>query len=137
MLKAIDILFLLVLGFIMSIIANSLGIEGGIIFVPVFVLALGLTAQEAAGISLPTMIFGLSSGSIRYVWQKRIYYKLGLVFCAATVPGAILGAWMTLFITSNSLKLLLGILVVALAILMHGKKESYGNLRHANFRGLT
>ena len=48
-------ILLLLLGFAVSIIANTLGIEGGIIFIPVFVLGLGLTAQEAAGVSLTTM----------------------------------------------------------------------------------
>jgi hypothetical protein len=101
-----------------SIIANTLGIEGGIIFIPVFVLGLGLTAQEAAGVSLTTMIFGLGSGSLAYALQKRIDYKLSLLLGDSTIPGAILGAWTTQFVSSNVLKLLFGLTLIPLAIRM-------------------
>lgn len=117
-LPIIEIVFLLLLGFAVSIVANTLGIEGGIIFIPVFVLGLGLTAQEAAGVSLTTMIFGLGSGSLAYALQKRIDYKLSLLLGSATIPGAILGAWTTQFVSSNVLKLLFGLTLIPLAIRM-------------------
>jgi len=107
----------------MSIVANALGIEGGIIFIPVFVLGLGLTAQEAAGVSLTTMIFGLGSGSLAYALQKRVDFKLGLLLGGSTVPGAILGAWTTQFVSSNVLKILFGLTLIPLAIGMIVKKS--------------
>jgi hypothetical protein len=130
MLPILEIVFLLFFGFAVSIVANTLGIEGGIIFIPVFVLGLGLTAQEAAGVSLTTMIFGLGSGSLAYALQKRIDYKLSLLLGGATVPGAILGARTTQFISSNILKLLFGLTLIPIAIRMimedRGAPESLG-----------
>jgi hypothetical protein len=128
MLPILGILFLLLLGFAVSIIANTLGIEGGIIFIPVLVLGLGLTAQEAAGVSLTTMIFGLGSGSLAYALQKRIDYKLSLLLGGSTIPGAILGAWTTQFVSSNVLKLLFGLTLIPLAIRMI--MENKGNLEN-------
>ncbi len=97
-------------------------------------LVLGLPAQEAAGVSLTTMIFGLSSGSINYARQGRIDYKLGFVLGIVTVPGAILGAWVTQFMASDVLKLLLGLLLIPLAIRMlstsnerPGPRKNVGN----------
>ncbi len=57
-------LLLTFFGFFMAILANMTGIEDGIVFVPLFILLLGLSLQEAAGVSMATMIFGLGAGSL-------------------------------------------------------------------------
>jgi uncharacterized membrane protein YfcA len=123
MLPVLEILFLLLFGFGISITANTLGIEGGIIFVPVFVLGLGLSMQDAAGISLTTMIFGLGSGSLAYALQKRIDFKLGLLLGGMTIPGAVLGAWVTQFISSEVLRILFGFVLIPIAIRMIMENE--------------
>lgn len=123
MLPVIEILFLLLLGFGTSITANTLGIEGGIIFVPTFVLGLGLSMQDAAGVSLTTMIFGLGSGSLAYALQKRIDYKLGLLLGGMTIPGAILGAWVTQYLSSRVLGVLFGFVLIPIAIRMIMENE--------------
>jgi hypothetical protein len=42
-------------------------------------------------ISLVAVFFNASSGSAAYVRQRRIDYRSGLIFAAATLPGAVLG----------------------------------------------
>ncbi len=79
----------------MAILANMTGIEGGMIFVPLFILLFGLSPQEAAGVSMATMIFGLGAGSLAYARQRRIDYRLGLSLLAVSLPGTILGALLT------------------------------------------
>lgn len=69
-------ILLTLFGVAMAIVANMLGIEGGPIFVPAFILFLGLSAQQAAGVSLVTMIFGLGAGTLAYVRHRRIDFAL-------------------------------------------------------------
>jgi uncharacterized membrane protein YfcA len=121
----LEILFLLLLGFGVSIFANTLGIEGGIIFVPVFVFGLGLPMQDAAGTTLTTMIFGLGSGSLAYALQKRIDYKVGLLLGGMAIPGAILGAWVTQFISSRVLGMLFGFVLIPIAVRMIMRDEKF------------
>ncbi len=107
----------------MAILANMTGIEGGIIFVPLFILLFGLSPPEAAGVSMATMIFGLGAGSLAYARQKRIDYRLGLTLLAVSLPGTILGALLTPYIPAKTLELLLGLLLVPLGLRMISRRE--------------
>ena len=116
-------LFLTLLGFFMAILANMTGIEGGIVFVPLFILLFGLSPQEAAGVSMATMIFGLGAGSLAYARQRRIDYRLGLSLLAVSLPGTILGALLTPYLPAKTLELLLGLLLVPLGLRMILRRE--------------
>ncbi|MHA1581732.1 MAG: sulfite exporter TauE/SafE family protein [Candidatus Baldrarchaeia archaeon] len=84
------LLFLMSLG--AGILASLVGIGGGVIFVPMFNLFMGLPIEDAIGTSMCTIIFTALSGSIYYAKEKRIDYKTGLLMEITTVPGAIVGA---------------------------------------------
>ena len=117
-------------GFFMAILANMTGIEGGMIFVPLFILLFGLSPQEAAGVSMATMVFGLGAGSLAYARQRRIDFRLGLVLLAVSVPGTIIGALLTPYLPAKTLELLLGLLLVPLGLRMIFRRE-LGKLRPA------
>ena len=110
-------------GFFMAILANMTGIEGGMIFVPLFILLFGLSPQEAAGVSMATMVFGLGAGSLAYARQGRIDYRLSLALLAVSLPGTILGALLTPYLSAKSLELLLGLLLVPLGFRMIFRRE--------------
>jgi len=84
------LLFLMSLG--AGILASLVGIGGGVIFVPMFNLFMGLPIEDAIGTSMCTIIFTSLSGSIYYAKEKRIDYKTGLLMEITTIPGAIVGA---------------------------------------------
>jgi len=75
-----------------GILASLVGIGGGVIFVPMFNLFMGLPIEDAIGTSMCTIIFTALSGSIYYAKEKRIDYKTGLLMEITTIPGAIVGA---------------------------------------------
>jgi uncharacterized protein len=47
--------------------------------------------QLITAISLVAVFFNASSGTVAYVRQRRIDYRSGLIFAAATLPGSVLG----------------------------------------------
>lgn len=53
--------------------------------------------------------------------MKRIDYRSGLLFSAATIPGAVLGAMNTSYIPRRLFDLILGILLVVAAIFLSGR----------------
>ena len=111
-------LLLTLFGFFMAVFANMTGIEGGMIFVPLFILLFGLSPQEAAGVSMATMVFGLGAGSMAYARQRRIDYRLGLALLMVSLPGTILGALITPYLSAKTLEFLLGLLLVPLGLRM-------------------
>ena len=84
-------LFLILLGIVTGTIASVAGIGGGVLFVPIFNLLLGIDIKKSIGTSLFTIFFlSLSSGT-SYLRKRVVDVKTGLIFELASTPGALIG----------------------------------------------
>jgi len=118
MLDFVTILLLSLLGLFAGFMGGLLGIGGGVIVVPILVLAFGLDTQHAVGTSLFMILFTALSGTVAYYRQKRIDWKIGLCATLVTVPGAALGAYATKLFSSRSLAIVFGVTIVLIAAFM-------------------
>jgi uncharacterized membrane protein YfcA len=93
-----------------------IGAGGGIFLVPTLLL---LYPQEApntiASISLAVVFFNAASGTLAYARMRRIDYRAGLLFAAAAIPGAILGAYATSLLSRRLFDLIFSVVILALA----------------------
>jgi uncharacterized protein len=93
-----------------------IGAGGGIFLVPTLRL---LYPQESpntiASISLAVVFVNAASGTIAYARMRRIDYQAGLLFAMATVPGAILGAYVTSLLSRQLFDFILSVLILSLA----------------------
>lgn len=128
-LSGIEILILSATGFFAGTFGTMIGIGGGVIFIPVFLLAFNFTPQEAIGTSLVAVFFNALSGSFSYLRQKRVDIKAGWKFAVATIPGAFLGAWLAKYFTAHTLELVFGILLAAIALFIFFRKEPVNNVK--------
>lgn len=119
----VDISILAATGFFAGIFGTMIGIGGGIIFVPLFLLVFQYTPQQAIGTSLMVVFFNALSGSISYLRQRRVDIKAGWKFAIATLPGALLGAWLVRYFTPSILELVFGILLIAIAVFILWRGE--------------
>lgn len=107
---------LTVLGSAVGAYGALIGAGGGIFLVPALLL---LYPQESpntiASISLAVVFLNATSGTIAYSRMRRIDYRAGLLFAAATVPGAVLGAFTTSLLSRRSFDLAFSVLVLSLA----------------------
>jgi len=104
------------IGFLVGTYGTIIGAGGGFIIVPLLVFlfpADGPSMITAA--SLAVIFVNATSGTIAYAVQKRISYKTGVLFAAATIPGALLGSWLTHFIPRRLFGVLFGGLLVLVA----------------------
>jgi hypothetical protein len=111
-------LLLLALGFSVGAFGTLIGVGGGIIFVPIFLLALHWTPQHAIGTSLAIVLLNALSGSIAYIRQKKVYYDAVIRFSLATIPGALAGGYLAEYFTGTSFRIAFGLLLVFLSIIM-------------------
>jgi hypothetical protein len=130
---------LVLLGVFSGFLGGLLGIGGGILVVPILILAFDLRAQQAIGTSLVMIIFTALSGTFAYSWQKRLDWRIAAVGAVVTVPGAALGAYMTKFFSSVSLTMILAIFLSFIAAYMfwrsyHGTDSCRGTLIQAKSR---
>ncbi len=124
--SGVEIAILAAVGFFAGVFGTMIGIGGGIIFVPVFLLIFHFTPQQAIGTSLAAVFFNALSGSISYLRQRRVDIRAGWKFALATLPGAWLGAWLSRWFTSGVMELVFGLLLIAVAvfILLRGEPRS-------------
>jgi uncharacterized membrane protein YfcA len=108
---------LTLLGAAVGAYGTLIGAGGGILLVPALLLLYPREAPSTiASISLAVVFLNALSGTLAYGHMHRIDYRAGLLFGAATVPGAVLGAYATSLLSRQLFDLLFSVMVLTLAI---------------------
>jgi uncharacterized membrane protein YfcA len=119
-------LWLIGLGLLLGALGTLIGAGGGFVLMPVLLLLYPHASPETITcISLAVVFANALSGSWAYARMGRIDYKSGLLFAAATVPGAIAGALTTGYIPRRLFDGIFGVLMIAAAayLFLRGNKE--------------
>jgi uncharacterized membrane protein YfcA len=104
----------LVLGFATGIYGTLIGAGGGFVLMPVLLLLYPEKApSHLTAVSLAVVFFNALGGSETYAMMKRIDYKSGLMFAAATIPGAVIGALNTSYVPRHTFDIIFGVLLIA------------------------
>lgn len=116
---------LLALGIGVGAYGTLIGAGGGFVLMPVLLLLYpGQSAELLTSISLAVVFFNALSGSEAYALMKRIDYRSGFLFSAATIPGAVLGALNTAYVPRRLFDLIFGVLLVAAAVFLGGSPRA-------------
>jgi uncharacterized protein len=111
------IIGLLLLGFFTGCYGTLIGAGGGFVLLPVLLLLYPQESPETlASISLAVVFFNALSGTHAYAVMKRVDFKSGLLFSAAALPGAVIGALTTSHIPRWLFAAILGSLMVAASL---------------------
>jgi uncharacterized membrane protein YfcA len=111
-----EIIGLILFGAFAGAYGTMIGIGGGPILVPFFLLFYRYTGADVVATSLCVIFFNVFSGTISYYQQKRIDVISGTKFGIATIPGAILGAFILIYIPVRFFEVLIGIMLLGLAV---------------------
>jgi len=112
----LEYVWLVPLGFVIGAYGTLIGAGGGFVLVPILLLLYPEESPEIITcISLAVVFFNALSGSLAYARMRRIDYRSGLLFSAATVPGAILGALTTSYIPRRTFDAVFGIIMTAVS----------------------
>ena len=112
------ILYLMV-GLIAGIVGGALGLGGGAVMVPIFVLLFGLTQHQAQGTALAVMLPPiLILAVLRYYWAGNVKVQMAIFVAIGFTMGAFLGAHFVQNIPEVQLKRAFGIFLVIIGIKM-------------------
>jgi uncharacterized membrane protein YfcA len=117
-----EYLGLILLGFVAGIIGSMIGLGGGFVIVPILTF-LGFSPQLAASDSLFAAFSNAVASTASYAKQKRIEFSLGLKLGLLSIPGTILGAFISDEISSSLFKILFGIVLLASSIYIFSKRK--------------
>jgi uncharacterized membrane protein YfcA len=115
----ISTLALVILGIAVGSFGTLVGIGGGVLLVPIFILFMHYSPQYAIGTSLAIVCLNALSGTFAYIRQQKVYYDAAVRFSLATIPGAFMGSYLAGYFTSKTFCIAFGLLLVMLAALMY------------------
>ena len=92
------------------------GAGGGFIISPVLLTISDTDPKTIAGTVLTAIAVNSALVSWTYRGMKVVDYRSGLLFAAAAVPGAVIGAFVVGEVASNIFRTLFGVLLVMLAV---------------------
>ncbi|NND03285.1 MAG: sulfite exporter TauE/SafE family protein [Acidimicrobiia bacterium] len=111
-----SVVALIVAGLLAGALASALGIGGGVVFVPVLAVVLGLDQALAQGTSLAVIVPTAVIGTYGHARFNRIDWKSVVPVAIGGVIGAVLGAQIALAVDPQLLRRMFAGLLVVLAI---------------------
>lgn len=119
---------LVFIGLIVGTFGTIVGAAGGFLLIPILLfLYPDETPATITSITLTVAFFNALSGSFAYGHLKRIDYRSGIIFSLAGIPGAIIGASITLFLSRGVFQYIFGtvLLLSAVYLLVRPEKDSH------------
>ena len=112
------IIILIIIGLAAGILSGLVGVGGGIIMVPLFVLFLGLTQHNAQGLSLAVMLPPVTFLAV-YNYHKAgggIDWRVAIIVSLLFIIGGFIGSKIALQIDQRTLKRIFGVVMLIVAI---------------------
>lgn len=127
-------LWLVPIGFALGTLGTLVGAGGGFLLAPFLLLVYPHERPETiASISLAVVFLNALSGTVAYARMQRVDYRSGLLLSAATVPGAILGAFTTALLPRRTFDLIFAVVLFAGAGLLLWRPQVQGALGRGRF----
>ena len=102
--------------FFAGVISSLFGIGGGVVFVPLMVIGIGISMRKAAPTSQLVLIFASLSGLIVHSLLGHPDFTQALLLSIGAFGGGLLGARLSLDIKETKLKILVTIVLMAAAV---------------------
>jgi len=114
------------MGILIATVASTVGIGGGVLWMPFLILILKLRPDTAVVTSLLIQTAGMGSGTVAF-WKKgQIDVRLMLFLLAMTIPGIAIGTALARSLAQVYLELALGILTLSTAFIFVSANQRYG-----------
>lgn len=112
------------LGFGVGLLGTLIGAGGGFLLVPILIFLMpNETADRLTAISMAVVFFNALSGSVAYFIMKKVDFSSGWRFALAAMPGALLGAVATQYISRVVFSIVLGLFLILMAVFLLWKSR--------------
>ena len=104
--------------FLSGILSGLLGVGGGLLIVPIFMLLLGKDMHTAVATSLALIVPTAIAGALFHWSVGRVDVKLFLICAGFAVAGGVLGAWLAGSVSPTFLRRIFAALLLIVAVRM-------------------
>lgn len=121
--------FILLLGAYLAGLAGSLtGLGGGVVIIPLLTLGFNIDIHYAIGSALVASIATSSGSASAYVREGITNMRLGMFLEIATTIGAVLGAAIAIYMPTNVIAVIFGVVLIFSAAMTLRKKHDKANV---------
>src|SRR5258708_3978601 len=108
-----------------GLLGSLTGLGGGFVIIPLLTLLLHVDIHYAIGASLVSIIATSSGSAAAYVKEGITNIRLGMFLEIATTAGAFTGAMLAIYVPTQFIAVLFGIILVSSAIMSLRKKAEH------------
>jgi uncharacterized membrane protein YfcA len=112
-------------GLLIASASTSVGIGGGVLWMPFFLIILKMRPEIAVMTSFTIQSVGMGSASIAYLRTHQVDSSLATLLLILTVPGIAIGVYLGTQFSTGHFTLLLGLLTLATAFLFVSANQRY------------
>ena len=113
------IVLLVIIGLLAGIFSGLIGVGGGLVMIPLFVILIGLNQHEAQGLSLAVMLPPVTLlAALNYHKAGAINWKMALIISVVFVIGGYFGSKWALKIDQLMLRKIFGVIILIVALKM-------------------
>ena len=110
-------IILLIGSYFAGLLGSLTGLGGGVVIIPLLTLILNVDIHYAIGASLVSVIATSSGSAAAYVKEGITNMRLGMFLEIATTAGAMCGAILAIYIPTNYIAILFGVILICSALL--------------------
>ena len=114
----LEILGFVTLGLITGFVASTLGVGGGIIFVPTLVVVFSFPQQLAQGTSLAVIVPTAVVGTYLHAKRGRVDWHVAGMVAVGAIAGGLIVAWLAQSLDPSLLRRLFAGLLIVVAVRM-------------------
>ncbi len=104
------------ISFFAGVLSSFFGIGGGIVFVPLMILGIGLSVKHATATSQFILMFSSASGMIAHTMLGHSDFSYALLLGIGAFAGGLVGARISVDLKENSIRILICVVILAAAI---------------------
>lgn len=116
-------LLLLLAAFTAGLLGSLTGLGGGVVVIPVLTLLFGVDIRYAIGAALLASIATSSGAATAYIREGVTNIRLGMFLEIATTIGAVGGAFLAMYMPTNAIAVILGVVLIFSAVMTVRKKS--------------
>lgn len=115
-------IIILIGSYFAGLLGSLTGLGGGFVIIPLLTLVLNVDIHYAIGASLVSVIATSSGSAAAYVREGITNMRLGMFLEIATTIGAMCGAILAIYIPTNLIAIIFGLILICSAVLSVRKK---------------
>jgi uncharacterized membrane protein YfcA len=115
-------IIILIGAYFAGLLGSLTGLGGGVVIIPLLTLLLGVDIHYAIGASLVSVIATSSGSAAAYVKEGITNIRLGMFLEIATTIGALVGALVAVYIPTQYIAVLFGVILIFSALMSLRKK---------------